>query len=69
MIKNLSKTFDFEIANLYYRTMLHLFTILFILFVFYLTTLVIEIISHIILVRFIIKHCIYKNQTQLYFFF
>ena len=67
MIKNLSKTFDFEIANLYYRTMLHLFTILFILFVFYLTTLVIEVIPHIILVRFII--CIYKNQTQSYFFF
>ena len=69
MIKNLSKTFDFEIANLYYRTILHLFTILFILFVFYLTTLVIEIIPHIILVRFIIKYCIYKNQAQLYFFF
>ena len=69
MIKNLSKTFDLEIANLYNRKILHLFTILFILFFFCLTTLVIEIISYKILVRFIIKKCIYKNQTQLYFFF
>ena len=69
MIKKLNKTFDFEIANLYYRTILHLFTILFILFVFYLATLVIEIIPYNILVRFIINYCIYENQTQLYFFF
>ena len=29
MITNLSKMFDFEIANLYYRKILYLFTILF----------------------------------------
>ena len=55
----------FEIASFYYRKRF----IYILYYLFYLTTLVIEIIPYIILVRFIIKYCIYKNQAQLYFFF